>query len=386
MSPNSLLRVVAGAAGFLMLYLTFFLHEDEEGAIRNRLADLWVTIDDLRKNALTLNSAFLRVTSRLALRALDTLFGERLISLKSLRSCSLFSIASALLSFTFMFSLGYRYGLLHDPYATLNAAALGLVILLVGVLAAFADGWRSRAQCGFADFLGARNAEYPMSRRAIEYSIAIQLFAGCLAVVMPVQMLIQWILDNATPIWTILVFCAVLLSDLLFIAFTRWILRRIVSANDSATMLAALVLNIAGAVLLNGPFWSCMTFYSAIDRWERFGAFPPDWQRRIAVATYRVFGARAIAGEGPVNYVLAVSATNTLDSLLAGSFVALIILTLLHRLVWPLLERPVYAAHRHNLLSNKRVLPALGIGLLLYAFNSQHHFLHALKAIRDIFR
>jgi hypothetical protein len=56
-----------------------------------------------------------------------------------------------------------------------------------------------------------------------------------------------------------------------------------------------------------------------------------------------------------------------------------------HRLLWPVVKRPIYAANRKQLIKNSKLLGGLGTMLLLYAFPSNPvvkwitHFLPTLK-------
>jgi hypothetical protein len=54
-----LLRILAGMAGALLLYVAFFLYEDEEKRIQNRLEQIWKRIDALQSSAMSKEAAFL---------------------------------------------------------------------------------------------------------------------------------------------------------------------------------------------------------------------------------------------------------------------------------------------------------------------------------------
>ena len=61
-------------------------------------------------------------------------------------------------------------------------------------------------------------------------------------------------------------------------------------------------------------------------------------------------------------------ATNFVDALCLLLLLSIMLLLLAHRLVWPLIKRPIYAANRKQLIKNSKLLGALGTGLLIYAF------------------
>jgi hypothetical protein len=59
------------------------------------------------------------------------------------------------------------------------------------------------------------------------------------------------------------------------------------------------------------------------------------------------------------------AATNILDALLSLLFLVVAALMLLHRLVWPVIERPVFALCRyHVFLKQKKVVFTVGVTLL----------------------
>jgi hypothetical protein len=89
-----LLRVLAGIAGALLLYVAFFLYEDEEARMQNRLEEIWVRIDDLQGSAMSKELAFLQGVTRTTSAILDRLLGHRFLSLQSIAVSMAFSLAS----------------------------------------------------------------------------------------------------------------------------------------------------------------------------------------------------------------------------------------------------------------------------------------------------
>lgn len=61
-----LLRILAGIAGALLLYVAFFLYEDEEARIQNRLEQIWGRIKALQTNALSKEAAFIQQSTSTA--------------------------------------------------------------------------------------------------------------------------------------------------------------------------------------------------------------------------------------------------------------------------------------------------------------------------------
>ncbi len=77
--------------------------------------------------------------------------------------------------------------------------------------------------------------------------------------------------------------------------------------------------------------------------------------------------------------------SNLVDALCLLLLILIMAILLAHRLAWPLLKRPIYAANRKQLIKNTKLLGTLGTMLLLYAFPNNSvvkwitHFLPNLK-------
>jgi hypothetical protein len=121
--------------------------------------------------------------------------------------------------------------------------------------------------------------------------------------------------------------------DFLFIALTRYMLTCASQSNSSVkiTVLALSNLSLA-VVLLVLPFLIGLGLY-------RLFHIIPDYLGTI---------------------FLTASFSNFLDTLvsLAWLFVALVML--LHRMIWPLIERPIYALYRHRVLTDQKKLVFFG--------------------------
>ncbi len=72
-----LLRILAGVAGALLLYVAFFLYEDEEARIQNRLDQIWQKIDALQSSAMSREVSFLQGVTRTTSAILDRLLGHK---------------------------------------------------------------------------------------------------------------------------------------------------------------------------------------------------------------------------------------------------------------------------------------------------------------------
>jgi hypothetical protein len=154
-----------------------------------------------------------------------------------------------------------------------------------------------------------------------------------------------------------------IMTDIVFIMFFRWTLTIIARISSAKTIiLCFILLNLVTAVLI-GP----------------------------AILIYRFFGQVFLhAGRPTTSEMLTFglymfSMTNFLDALCLLLVIVVMLLLLAHRLLWPLIKRPIYAANRKQLIKNTKLLGTLGAMLLLYAFPNNPvvklvtHFLPNLK-------
>ena len=77
-------NIVILGLGVSLLVLAFLLYEDEEGRIRSRAEDWWIRVDDAQKTALSRQAAFILVTAQLGTRAINSIYGTRLLSARAL--------------------------------------------------------------------------------------------------------------------------------------------------------------------------------------------------------------------------------------------------------------------------------------------------------------
>jgi len=124
-------RIAAAGFGFFLLYLAFFLYEDEEGRYQNRLEDLWKQINRLSEKALTRNAALVKQTVGLVNVGFDSLFGAKLFSLRSVAVTFAYSVGS----FALMLHLYFSY---IDPFFGDGGwdmfVLIGIVIFLLAIV------------------------------------------------------------------------------------------------------------------------------------------------------------------------------------------------------------------------------------------------------------
>lgn len=90
--------------------------------------------------------------------------------------------------------------------------------------------------------------------------------------------------------------------------------------------------------------------------------------RRVGAAL--VYIPAGLMGVTPIRFawfgigMALVAACNFLDILASSVFLLLMILMLTHRLLWPLMERPLYAFKRFGVIRQKKVLWAFAVTLM----------------------
>src|ERR1700739_4012901 len=87
------LRVLAALGGVLALYLAIFMYEDEEGALQDRVDQLWVQIHDRKQRSHQRIVSFLSTAGEALNKGLDRLFGSKLISLQAASISMCYSMA-----------------------------------------------------------------------------------------------------------------------------------------------------------------------------------------------------------------------------------------------------------------------------------------------------
>jgi hypothetical protein len=90
-------RVLAFVVACVAFYLAFFLYEDEEGVLRNRIDDLWIAVHDRARVTDSLSTAlFNRIAHGLS-AASNVVFGEALLSLRMFAVSTNVSLGGAVL-------------------------------------------------------------------------------------------------------------------------------------------------------------------------------------------------------------------------------------------------------------------------------------------------
>ncbi|WP_157634229.1 hypothetical protein [Burkholderia ubonensis] len=343
---HCVVRLFTGGAGLLLLYVAWFIYDDEEKRLQNKIELWWVEFDDSRKRMMTRQAAFASVISRRASGVIDRIFRGTMSSTDSIATAACLSIASV----GFVVSEGA-----HRHAANLSTgnslvwygSTLGLVCMLCGSAPAFFPSLRwlpkvvlwlaliylllLTALFGvvgiFGFFNGAKNIYfgYFTEAGAREYNL-IDMPAWFFAI---------------SPIIAAGGLAMAITFTLISASIVRSSLARVAETGFERPILARLLVILA-------PVGLCVIWLNATN--TRFSAAASGNVLYALDAVFAfTFGASAIVG---ISLLL---------------LVAVAILMVVHRVAWPLMCRLLYNLPRHRIVENKKALNGVGVALLVVA-------------------
>jgi hypothetical protein len=322
----TLLHALVGVSGLALLYAALFLKETEEGQIQNRLENLWVDIDDLSRAALSKQTAFLQQVSAMANSALNKLFGARLFAARAVSASLCFSLGSALL---ILLSMGEWIGLVINPKLQVYALIFGIVSFLIGLLPTpyryFGFLWVS----GFMILVLHGDWQMPHAESWLHF-----------------------LMKESLPFFVVLV--GGFISDILFIALSRWCLRKSSQLKNGW--------KIASLLSLNGCIG--LTLIS-----------PVILQTLIVIR-------RNYMEHRMDSLLLFLGASNLVGGAISFLFVALAFASLLHLVIWPILEKPIYSLQRYGVARNPKLLASTSATCLGLAWPHSPIIQFIIKLIR----
>lgn len=304
-SADYLLRAL-NTLGWLLMYCALFLYEDQEGQIQNRIAQWWIKVDDARIVAHSQAAAFLQGVARLTVRGFDCVLGERLVSLRFAGVSLCLSIASV--------SLMAVVGAIRthqSPRGPLLLSA-GLIALAL-VPAVFEGRWVLRLW-GLLVFVAVlRPMGYILF---VLYSVKGTAFAGRTLGYIALPLAVSFVCDVS------------------YVTLTRWMLRRVSTGSR--------VYEVALMVAVN-LFILYLVFLGPIQ---------------LGARVFRYWRGGGVA-------IMLSFALNAIDFFAGSAALLLGLALLIHRLLWPIVEKPLYALQRYGVISNKKLLWGAGLALAL---------------------
>jgi hypothetical protein len=323
------LRVAIAALGILFVLMSTLLYPTEEGLIQNKLEEWWIALDDAEPRAVGKHTAFMAGVANITTRLFDRLFGDNLLSAKSVAVSACFSLAS--LGFVCSPGLTIFEGQYPDLIQPLYVPVIVLLVV-VGMLPAA---------------LGPRLSE----RRSLAGVLGL-CFLSLLC-----MHSVDWF-DAHRRVGREFLYNAVFLlvtigSDAIFITATRWLLRKVSSFRSVLKILGTMVANI----LLAGLLVLLPAFVAWREIRGRVG--PPDEPgvRNLIVWYTWDSNAREI-------FLTTLAGSNALDALVASTFFILLLLLLIHRSVWPAVKRPTYALASRGIIQRRGFFFILGLILV----------------------
>lgn len=332
-------RVLAGTIGAILIYVAFFLYEDEHGKLQNKLEEWWVRVSDLQTAAVSRVTALLQTMAAVATEVLDLLFGDNLISLRAFGA----SLCYSIFPYPFLSSLallgiipfGIKNTLEESPGLGRLLEVLGIYVLLFAELAVMAGG---------SAYLGYYIASVSDARKARRFVVIPVLLVGTVSVFVAGK-------------WFFVVLMLSYACDVAFVAFARLALRRCVGINHP--------LKIAGIVSLSGLLALCISAAPLL---------PLGMDRLFHLRRYPTTLSVLNATNSVVFF-------NLIDLIVAVVFVFVGIAMLSHRIFWPVVARPLYVFQDLGIARRRKLLAALGITLLGYAGIGQGSWLRQIATL-----
>jgi hypothetical protein len=305
-----ILHWLAGGIGVLLVYSALFLYENEEGRLQNILESWWLQISQIRSKIVSKETAFVKTVTAITSNCFDRVFGTHLLGPRALSTSVCYSLASGILTMTLLF-VGWIT--VRRTCILVFSSAFFLILGTIKPFAASRAGhWLWLATIAFLGLIW-----YPV----FDFFEEPSFFEGL-----------------GSEISIALPFA--IISDLLFIAMTR-VLLRYATRCDSFTKITSLT--IGNVILAAG----------------------------LTIAPVLING----------KIGLLIAASNILDVLVASVFIVISASMLIHRITWPILERPVYAFHRYNIFSqHKKIVFFSGVSLISIAFPTVGHKLAEMAA------
>ena len=294
--------------------------------MENALQVWWGKIRALHSVTVSYETAFLKVIAEITSKFFDANFGKSLFSAKSVTASICYSNASVILSALAIDLSQHSTGM--PWWRMMVICGLGLIFLVLGFRAIKINpGAEQTRWLGIVWITsGIILVSYCMSLTGSDFGIPV------------------WITLGVTLVGTLLVVVFAVSCDFLFITITRLILRRVAGTNSFIIIAAFILGNIFLAIAL---IYFPLELYLYLDS----HASPNDPTNGIL---------SGIAGF--------VGFSNIIDAFIALAFIGIAVMMLLHRLLWPIAERPLHALYRYRLFSEqKKIVFFAGVALICLA-------------------
>jgi hypothetical protein len=368
-----LLRGSALVLGALLLYIAVFLYENEEREIESKLEAFWVRVDDAAQGAVSRQLAIAQEFAQLGSRVMDGFFGSSLISVRIV-------VLSAFLSYTSFLvfevtslvshALEVRDGL-YASWAVTDATRSTVVWTVLLGIHLFVL-WRLLRR--LRPYVRERSGKTePAAPPEVLFPIAVLLIVGVLmhfgAFVGPEDGMESPEMRSARMgSWSqsmAIVLLGGLAADILVLSLVRRLLRNATTTKSWFVSATATVSGIALTIALFVGPWVA----ERLDPMRQSDIDPGQWDRASEI--HHLIWLSSFVTKGNLFDVLGAAAL----CLVGGAL-------LVHRLIWRLAPRVMYAPIRHDLLRSRKVLGVVGFTLVAYTIPPLHS---ALELIAKLF-
>src|SRR6266496_4492039 len=320
--PSRIIHAFTAAVGFVLLYAAFFLTVDEEGNVQNRLDLMWKEVKRRQSAVLSRQAAFLQAVSNLFGAGLTSLFGVKLFSLEAFATSLWFSSAAIV----FYLTLLSRARIWRENINPLAATAIVLGTIVLATLP---------VRIRYSAFV-----MVPLSAMWYAWWSTHGISTAITVVMVEEAAFLEVALLGAFA------------SNMLFINVTRWYLRKASELNSIWMLSLIMTLNSCLSILLVSP----AVFYLRPAGNEFVVGYAMVYPQLFDKLVFILFT------------VLFVTASNIFSGFICLFIVLLMGVALLHRILWPLFWRPIYAVHRFGLINQHKTLGGLGIFFLSLAW------------------
>jgi hypothetical protein len=323
--------------GVFCLYTAIFVYENEDKEIQNKLEDMWIKINDRRNSLLSRHTVFMRVVALYLTAILNRIFGSKIISIRAVGvSACLSTISFCLIGIA---NWIYIYSLIE------GISFQGLIVLCLMIVLC----------CIFIGLAG-------LLKRKVDLIVWLiyTFFFGVLANIGLYLTLFgtdfyRFILHDTLVLKYLQSSLYLLLSivigvscDVVFLTTTRLVLRWSLGLSSFFQIATVIFVNaFLCFTLFLGPY-----FFLVPD------GFGYAWMIDISHLEDS-FSANTIKA-----IVVIAAQTNLFVCIIALLFFFLAFMMLVHRLSWPLLERPIYSLQAIGIIRRKKMLAATGILLI----------------------
>ena len=317
-------RVTAGIVGLVLYYIGLFMYEDEEKQWQNALENIWVSIADQAKESGSKSVALFGKAAAIVTKPFDLIFGDKILSLRFIGGSICWSLAMECLVLGILVLLARPLGLLvqqpsHAEWVSILHFALALIVagLLFTLLAILPTLWHSR------------------------WAVALSLFPICF-LGFDFALLIYFHVGKPRHWGFFAGLVLSLLSDVALLALVRFTIKWIALKSTVLRTTTAIIVHLAVIYLLV----------------------------IVPIGVAEVIPKPEIRQSAVLSAVVSMVGLNVFTALASCSFLFLLLLLLLHRILWPILARVVYPLARFEAIRTRKLALSIGSLCFLYAFPS----------------